>query len=116
MNKIDKIIDLLRGGTKISGAIKEVYGSQKISLSFNEKDFNVPLIELQISNRSYNALKRKGLNTLNDVVEYFNNQGWNSIRNFGKKSATEMFEKFIDVAWENMNDMQKAAFLLSMNN
>lgn len=113
MNNVDRIIELLHSGTKIGCALREVCGHQKISIPFNDEIFDVRIEELKLSNRSYNSLKREGLNTLNDVVKHFSTRGWNSIKNFGKKSANEMFEKIIEVAWNNMNDRQKAIFLLS---
>ena len=114
MNNAEKITKLLRSGVKISHALKEVCGSQKISIPFNDRDFDVSLEELDLSVRSYNALKRYRLNTLNDVIKYFDERGWNSIKTFGKTSATEVFEKIIEVAWDKMTNDQKAGFLMSI--
>lgn len=111
MNNVDKIIELLKGGTKISQALREVCGNQRIAIPFDDKTFNVSLDKLELSARAYNALKRNGCHTLNDVVKVFSEKGWNSVKNFGKTSATEVFAKIIDVAWDNMNDIQKAEFL-----
>ena len=115
MNKVDQITELLGRGVKISQALKEVCGSQKISIPFNDEYFNVYLEELELSLRSYNALKRHKLNTLNDVINHFDKKGWNSIKTFGRTSAAEVFNKIIDVAWDNMNTVQKAEFLISVN-
>lgn len=114
MNNAEKIKDLLKNGTKISQALKEVCSSQKIYIPFNDGDFNILLEELGLSVRSYNALKRAKLNTLNDVIQNFDKSGWNSIKNLGKVSATEIFEKIIDVAWNSMDDAQKEEFLNSV--
>lgn len=116
MNKSEQITKMLRSGVKISQALKEVCGSQKISIPFNDGDFDVYLEDLDLSVRSYNALKRHRLNTLNDVIQQFNKHGWNSIKNFGKTCATEVFEKIIDVAWGNMSNPQRAGFLMSIDN
>jgi DNA-directed RNA polymerase alpha subunit len=114
MNKIDQITKMLKDGIKISQALKEVCGSQKISIPFNDEDFDVPLEKLDLSVRSYNALKRSKLNTLNEVINHFAKNGWNSIKTFGRTSATEMFEKIIEVAWDNMTSSQKVDFLMSI--
>lgn len=114
MNKIDQITKLLKDGVKISRALKEVCGSQKISIPFNDEDFDVYLEELDLSPRAYNALKRAKLNTLSDAIQQFAQNGWNSIKNFGRTSATEVFEKIIEVAWDNMDIVQKAEFLMSI--
>ena len=115
MNNAEKITKLLKDGVNISYALKEVCGTQKISIPFSNECFDVPLEELNLSMRSYNALKRGKLNTLDEVINHFDQNGWNSIRNFGKTSATEIFEKIIDVAWDNMSDVQKSDFLTSLN-
>lgn len=114
MNNAEKITQLLKNGDKISHALKEVCGNQKIFIPFNDASFDVSLEELNLSMRSYNALKRGKLNTLNEVINHFDKNGWNSIRNFGKTSATEIFEKIIDVAWDNMNNTQREEFLMSI--
>ena len=116
MNKIDQIIKLLRSGVKASRALKEVCGSQKISIPFNDEDFDIPLEKLELSVRSYNALKRHRLNTLNDVIKQFDKDGWNNIKTFGKTSAAEVFDKIIGVAWDGMSQVQRAEFLISVNN
>lgn len=114
MNNTEKITNLLKDGVKISHALKEVCGSQRISIPFNDGDFDVYLEELDLSVRSYNALKRHKLNTLNDVIKCFDQKGWNSIKNFGRTSAAEVFEKIVDVAWDNMSTVEKAEFLISI--
>ncbi len=114
MNNVTKIKNLLRNGVKISYALKEVCGSKQISIPFNDEDFDVLLEELNLSMRSYNALKRAKLNTLGETIQHFAQNGWNSIKNFGKTSAMEVFEKIIDVAWDNMSDVQKMDFLMSI--
>ena len=114
MNNIEKITELLDSGVSIGRALKEVCGDKTISIPFNEKIFDMPLEELSLSTRSYNALKREKINTLNDAVHSLENQGWRDIKNLGKVSATEIFEAIIDVAWRNMSDAQKRNFLISI--
>lgn len=115
MNKIDQVIEMLRNGTKISRAIKEVYGNCKLYIPFNDKDFDIPIEELELSTRSNNALMRCRFKTLNDVIQYIDENGWNKIKNFGRTSAAEVFGRIIDVAWDGMNTTQKAEFLISID-
>ena len=111
MTNVEKIKELVDGGVNIGHAIKEVCGTQKIFVPFSEKDFDVSIENLDLSRRSYNALKRERLETLNAAINHLSKNGWNSIKNFGKISATELFEKIIDVAWSNMDDAQRTDFL-----
>ena len=63
-----------------------------------------PIEDLELSIRSYNCLKRKGINTLGDIFKYDRNQNvfsieggkrryyntWQCVRNFGRKSLEEV--------------------------
>lgn len=63
------------------------------------------LEELDLSVRSYNCLKRAGLQTLKDILDFDENQQnvdnpyghtWMTIRNLGKKSVMEIAKKVFD--------------------
>lgn len=51
-----------------------------------------PVEEMGLSNRSYNALKRAGLNTAYDILELTNSELY-ELRNIGRRSACEIIEK-----------------------
>ena len=51
----------------------------------------IPVEELSLSLRSYNCLKRAGINCVSHLVEYTHEELLN-IRNFGSKSADEVSE------------------------
>lgn len=114
MSNIEKITELLDSGASMGRALRRVCGNKKISIPYDEKIFDMPIEELGLSTRSYNALKREKINTLNDAVHSLENQGWRDIKNLGKVSATEIFETIIDVAWRNMSVVQKRNFLISI--
>lgn len=115
MDKINQIVELLKTGVKISSAIQEVYGNCKLYIPFNDKDFDVSISELELSNRSYNALMRNNLTTVNAVIQQIDKNGWNSIRYFGVMSAKEVFESIVDFAWSDMDYVQKSKFLISIS-
>src|SRR4029079_8920441 len=52
-------------------------------------DYAITIEELNLSVRSYNCLKREGLNTLGDVVQKSESELMD-IRNFGQKSIDEV--------------------------
>jgi DNA-directed RNA polymerase subunit alpha len=56
----------------------------------------VPIEELQLSVRSYNCLKREGVNTVGDLVQK-TEQELMDIRNFGQKSIDEVRAKLDDM-------------------
>jgi len=59
-----------------------------------EKDrlLELPIEELDLSVRSYNCLKRAGINTIEDLVRK-TEEDMLKIRNLGKKSLAEIKEK-----------------------
>jgi DNA-directed RNA polymerase subunit alpha len=56
----------------------------------------LPIEELQLSVRSYNCLKREGINSVGDLVEK-SEQELVDIRNFGQKSIDEVKQKLEDL-------------------
>ena len=56
----------------------------------NQMNINMPIELLELSVRSYNALKRTFINTVEDL--YVQNENIFKIRNLGKKSAREILE------------------------
>ena len=51
-----------------------------------------PIEELDLTVRSYNCLKREGINTVNELINLTEDQLMN-IRNFGMKSVDEVRDK-----------------------
>jgi DNA-directed RNA polymerase subunit alpha len=56
----------------------------------------IPIEDLDLSVRSYNCLKREGINTVSELVALSENQLMN-IRNFGQKSVFEVRDKLIEM-------------------
>lgn len=59
-------------------------------------EYTVPVEDLDLSVRSYNCLKREGINTLAQLVALNENQLLN-IRNFGQKSVDEVKDKLTEM-------------------
>ncbi|HEU0256613.1 MAG TPA: DNA-directed RNA polymerase subunit alpha [Microbacteriaceae bacterium] len=57
-----------------------------------DSELLVPIEDLDLSVRSYNCLKREGINNVSELVSLSENQLMN-IRNFGQKSVDEVKEK-----------------------
>ncbi|WGD36719.1 DNA-directed RNA polymerase subunit alpha [Lysinibacter sp. HNR] len=56
----------------------------------------IPIEDLDLSVRSYNCLKREGINTVSELVALSEAQLMN-IRNFGQKSVFEVRDKLVDL-------------------
>jgi len=87
------------------------HAEEKTELKIDEKRMQdmrlaMPLEELDLSVRSYNCLKRKGLNTLSDIIDFVkdNKQAWYArVRNLGKKSADEVARKVFELTGVQIN-------------
>ena len=55
--------------------------------------------ELDLSVRSFNCLKRAGINTVNDLIEK-SEEEMMKVRNLGKKSFDEVKEKLKSLGYE----------------
>ena len=74
-------------GIEIGQAPAEAIGSGELA---------TPIEELDLSVRSYNCLKREGINTVSELVALSETQLMN-IRNFGQKSVDEVRDKLISL-------------------
>lgn len=73
----------------IEEAPEQIFKSEK---SEYDKMLEVPVEDLDLSVRSYNCLKRQGVNTLGQLIDYSESE-LVKIRNFGAKSINEVREK-----------------------
>ena len=74
-------------GIEIGQAPAEAIGSGELA---------TPIEELDLSVRSYNCLKREGINTVSELVALSETQLMN-IRNFGQKSVDEVRDKLVSL-------------------
>ncbi|MGO2660106.1 DNA-directed RNA polymerase subunit alpha [Mycetocola reblochoni] len=59
-------------------------------------ELSIPIEDLDLSVRSYNCLKREGINTVSELVALSETQLMN-IRNFGQKSVDEVRDKLVEM-------------------
>jgi len=59
-------------------------------------ELSIPIEDMDLSVRSYNCLKREGINTVSELVALSETQLMN-IRNFGQKSVYEVRDKLIEM-------------------
>jgi hypothetical protein len=54
----------------------------------------IPIEELDLTVRSYNCLKREGINTVGELIK-LGEEEWGSIKNLGSKQVDEILEKLV---------------------
>ena len=64
-----------------------------------EKNLEMTIEELDLSVRSFNCLKRAGINTVNDLTEKTEEEMM-KVRNLGKKSFDEVKEKLSSLGFQ----------------
>lgn len=106
------IVDKLAEGAKLSKALKDVYKVRNVHIPFNDKTFDVSVMELKMSTRTTNALMRAGHRTLGDAIKFCQRNKITDIANLGKQSGVELFETILDYSWEHMTKDAQVAFLI----
>lgn len=109
---MDRIVDELAKGKKLSEALNTVYEKRNVEIPFNDEMFDIKITDLHLSNRAVGALMRAGLTTVNKVIEYGNKRPLNNINNFGQVSGIEFLEVVLDIAWDKMSQKAKVEFLI----
>lgn len=109
---MDRIVDELGYGRKISEALATVYVKRSVAIPYKEDTLKVLVANLGLSGRTSNALLRTKLFTLNDVVEFSQERKITEVKNFGVTSGIEVFETILDICWDNMTEAQKTDFLI----
>ena len=111
---MDRIVDELVAGKKLSEALEVVYTKRDVAIPFGSKTFDVSVTEIAIAKRSANSLRRVGLNTLNDVIEYAQTNKITDIQNFGVNGGIELFEAILDYSWQHMTTQERTDFLIDL--
>ena len=81
-------LDLTEGVRETEGILAEKDNDEK------EKVLDLTIDELDLSVRSYNCLKRAGINTVAELVQR-NQEDMMKVRNLGKKSLEEVEQKLL---------------------
>ena len=91
----------------------EKYGTRlRFSVYLSKELTEAPLEDLELSVRSYNCLKRAGMQTVGDVVERINGRtDLLKIRNLGMRSADEIMEAIMVYQYSLLSDERKVRYL-----
>lgn len=109
---MDKIVDMVAAGDKMSKALEKVYTKRNVIFFCDEKYLSNPIVVLGLSPRAHNALMRAKLRTIIDTINCFVNKKSDTIRGFGSLLGVETFEAILDYCWEHMTNEEKVKFLI----
>lgn len=85
----------------------------KISLPIKQSVMNMSLdeLELDLSVRAYNCLKRAKINNVGDIVNIIMSKGdFYYLRNVGKISNIDIIKTVLCLAYNRLNDAEKEEF------
>ena len=92
--------------------IKKFFGvGAKIRLPFSESTCATQVEDLNLSVRSYNCLKRAGLDTVEKVILIIQEDKLLNIRNLGKNSKIEINHKIYEFGYTRLKERAKREFL-----
>jgi DNA-directed RNA polymerase subunit alpha len=90
------LVELFGLARELNTAAEGVEIGQAPAEAATESELAIPIEDLDLSVRSYNCLKREGINTVSELVALSEAQLMN-IRNFGQKSVFEVRDKLLEM-------------------
>ena len=85
-----------------------------VSLWFSVTACDAGIEQLELSVRSYNALRRAGIETVSQLVVGLNEGRIKSVRNLGAKSFREIQTRILVYGFEQMTEKEKRHFILDL--
>ena len=111
---MDMIVDKMVAGKKLSEALKDVYTQRRVAIPFCDKDLDIDVNKLGMSNRTAFALMRGKMLTLTDVVKYCEQQKITTVNLLGNAAGIEAFETMLDYLWSKMSKSERVEFLIDV--
>lgn len=112
INTMDRIVDMLAEGKKLSRALNLIYTKRNVAIPFTEEMLDARVLDLNMSTRTTNGLMRAHLRTIKDVVEFCSKEKITKIRALGTSSCIEVFETILDHCWSKMDNEKRTDFLI----
>ena len=97
-------------------ALNSTFGkSVFVSLPFGQKVLNRPIEDMELSARSYNCLKRKTVNSVDNLVDLLSNaNSLVAMRGIGAKSIAEIKTKLMCFAYDHLSEKKQLEFLANV--
>lgn len=95
----------------IVATLHRFYGSNiKVKIGYTHKVCGMNIDEMQLSVRSWNALKRSGISTIGELIDLIMQDGLIKIRNLGKISISEIKTKLLMLGFSDLSETEKIHF------
>jgi DNA-directed RNA polymerase alpha subunit len=95
--------------------LDRVFGKNiHVSIGFSESACRANIEELALSVRSYNAIRRTGISTIEDLIDRLNQGDLKGIRNLGVKSYKEIQTKILVYGFERLSENEQTSFFYKL--
>lgn len=111
---IEEIYQFICENGLCAGIVKYFGTSGKVQMNFAESKYASNIEELELSVRSYNGLKRVGMDTIEQVMTAINNGTLSSVRNLGNKSCREIRMKMLEYGFASLTEYGKKQFIKNL--
>lgn len=117
MNRAE-IVKELMNSQRVYGLVEtldRVFGKNiHVSIGFSESACRANIEELALSVRSYNAIRRTGISTIEDLIDKLNQGDLKGIRNLGVKSYKEIQTKILVYGFERLSESEQVSFFYKL--
>lgn len=117
MNKAETIKELMNS-QRLYGLVdtlNRTFGKNiHVSIGFSESACRASVEDLALSVRSYNAIRRTGISTIEDLIERLNQGDLKGIRNLGIKSYKEIQTKILVYGFERLSEKEQMSFFCKL--
>ena len=97
--------------------IKRFFGvGTRIEIPFSKEASSTRIEQLNLSVRSYNCLKRAGLNTVKHIIDAMRKESLLEIRSLGRNSRAEIHVRIYEFGYDSLNEQEKKNFVKSLLN
>ncbi len=117
MNKNLNTKELIRMSKEI-GFIQTVYSvfgkTVNVSFPISTRAMDTDIMELNLSVRALNGLKRRGISTIRNLVDIIENGELVCVRNLGRISISEIKTSILDHCYNQLTDNEKIIFFQNL--
>ena len=95
--------------------LHRVFGRNlRVRLELNKVTCKMPIEEMTLSVRAYNALKRTGIDSVGVLADWLNENRLASVRNLGAKSLREIQTKVLVLGYESFDEKDRRDFVADL--
>ena len=112
--KIPKLMKIVKH-YGLCPAMAKLFGEDfRLRIPYSEGVCNIPIEEMGLNVRPFNALRRGGVNTVGEIIDLISEGKLFQIRCLGQKCAKEIKFTLAEFGFGKLSEKQKESFILDM--